>query len=592
MLDPEAQKPAAATTSCPPSWVEVARAADVSGDGPHAMSAGGVDLVALRIGGALRVFEGRCPHQGALLGEGELDGGTLVCRNHRWRFDGATGRREGGPECLRACPAEVRDDALWVDVAALRARATVTASRRKIRDLPGPRSLPWIGAGLQIEVPRLHLVLEGWSRTYGPIYTFEAPGKTVVAVSEPALIAKCLRERPETFRRDDKVEPVFAELGVSGVFSAEGAAWRPQRKLAMEALSHRHLKTFHPTLASVAVRLQQRLERAAASGQEVDIQDDLMRFTVDVTTALVFGHDLDTLGGGRDVIQRHLELVFPTFARRLNAIVPYWRLLRLPVDRRVDKAVAALRVWIAARIGDARARLEADPGRPPANFLESMLIARDDAGRPFSDEIVFGNLMTMLLAGEDTTANSLAWSVHLLCDHPDEVRTLRTELDAVLGPGAVPADLETTNRLERANAIAQEAMRLVPVAPLNFLQANHDTVLGDVEIPKGTTIVTLMRIPAMDERHFSTPDVFRPGRWLGEAEGAHEPGVLQPFGSGPRICPGRTLALVEMRIVLAAIYGRFDVTRVGPREAVEERYSFTVMPEGLRVRISPRRPAP
>src|SRR5262245_12864737 len=105
------------------AWIRVARAADVQADGPHALAADGVDLVALRAGGRLRVYEGRCPHQGALLGEGELDGATLVCRNHRWRFDGTTGKRDGGSQCLQACPSEVRGDELWVDVAALRARA-------------------------------------------------------------------------------------------------------------------------------------------------------------------------------------------------------------------------------------------------------------------------------------------------------------------------------------------------------------------------------------------------------------------------------------------------------------------------------------
>src|SRR5688572_31905580 len=98
-----------------PGWTCAGRAADLRGDGPFAVSAGGVDLVVVRTTGGLRAFQGRCPHQGALLGEGELDGDTLVCRNHRWRFDAATGKRQGGPECLVSCAVEVRGDELWVD---------------------------------------------------------------------------------------------------------------------------------------------------------------------------------------------------------------------------------------------------------------------------------------------------------------------------------------------------------------------------------------------------------------------------------------------------------------------------------------------
>lgn len=577
-------------------WARAARAADVEGEGPHALSAGGVDLVAVRAPSGLKVFEGRCPHQGALLGEGELEGRTLVCRNHRWRFDAETGRRDGGSQCLRACPSELREGELWVDLAPVAVGAAAARPRRRIADLPGPRGLPLVGNGLDLEVPRLHLVLEEWARTYGPVYAMRAGPRTFVAVSDPELIESALRARPEVYRRDERVEPVFAELGVSGVFSAEGAAWRPQRRLAMAALAQKNLRAFFPTIAAVAERLRRRWADAADKGAEIDIQDDLMRFTVDVTTGCVFGTDLNTLQGGEDVIQRRLGLLFPTFARRLNSLLPYWRFVRLPADRRVDEAVAALRVWLSELIAATRARLAADPARAaePQNFLEAMLAARDDEGRPFSDEVLFGNAMTMLLAGEDTTANSLAFAVHLLCERSDEVASLRRELDAVLGEAPIPVDLEQAGRLDYATAVANESMRLMPVAPLNFLQANRDTVLGDVEIPEGTGVIALLRLATTDARYFAAPYEMRPRRWLdgGVEGGAHDPSALMPFGSGPRICPGRALAMLEMRIVLATLYKSFDVERIGDPRAVEERYSFTVMPENLRVRLRPRRRAP
>jgi cytochrome P450/nitrite reductase/ring-hydroxylating ferredoxin subunit len=574
-----------------PRWTRAARTEELVGDGPFALAADGVDLVAVRTGVSLKVFEGRCPHQGALLGEGEMEGGALVCRNHRWRFDTTTGKRDRGTECLRSCKSELRADGLWVDARTLPREKASTPARRKLADLPHPpRGLPFVGHALHLDVKRLHLVLEKWARDLGDVYAFDVPHKSFLALGDPALIDAALRARPETFRRDERVEPVFEELSVGGVFSAEGVAWRPQRRLAMEALSQKNLRTFYPTLGAVAERLRRRWERAAESGAVVDIQDDLMRFTVDVTTSLVFGRDLNTLDGGEDVIQRHLELVFPTFAKRLNALIPLWRFVRLPADRRVDEAIAAIRAWLAELLTEARARRAAEPDSPPANFLESMLAARDDEGKPFSDEVLFGNAMTMLLAGEDTTANSVAWAVHLLCDAPSEVAELQDELDAALGEAPVPPDLERANRLDRASAVAQEAMRLLPVAPLNFLNANHDTMLGDIEIPKGTGVITLMRVPATNATYFERPLSFQPGRWVDATRGAgaHDPTVLQPFGSGPRICPGRTLALVEMRVMLATLYKNFDVERVGARQAVKELYSFTVGPQDLRVRLKRR----
>lgn len=568
-------------------WTRASRSAELPGNGPFALSAEGVDLVAVRTSAGLRVYEGRCPHQGALLGEGELDGDALVCRNHRWRFDTATGQRDPGPQCLRACPSEIRGAELFVDIGALAGGPTATA-KRTLADLPGPRGWPLVGSALDLDVKQLHMTLEGWARTYGPAFLFRGGSRTFVGITDPELINQVLRARPETYRRDAQVEPVFAELGVTGVFSVEGATWRPQRRLAMDALSQRHLRDFYATLAKVAARLHARWARAAAAGTVVDMPDDLMRFTVDVTTALAFGCDLNTLEGGEDVIQRDLSLVFPTFARRLNALVPYWRWFRLPKDRRVDAAIARLRVWISELVAEARRKLAADPARKPENFLESMVAGRDEDGQPFSDEVLFGNAMTMLLAGEDTTANSVAWAIHLLCEHPGEVAALRRQLDDVLGDAQVPPDLEAANKLDRTTAIANEAMRLLPVAPVNFVQANHDTVLDDIMIPKGTGIITIGRIAATDARFFGEPERFLPSRWLEKSERTHDAGASMPFGSGPRICPGRTLALVEMRVLLATLYRSFEVERVGRAQDVREVYAFTVGPSELAVRLRAR----
>lgn len=567
-----------------PTWTRAAALTDLAPDRPTALGAGGLDLVAVPTASGPKVYEGRCPHQGALLGEGELDGGALVCRNHRWRFDATTGQRDGGPQCLRACPSEVRDGALFVDVTKLLDVAKVKGTRA-MSDLPGPKPRPIFGNALQMDVARLHGSLEDWARAYGPMFHFKIMGKDYVGVSEPALMEAVLRARPETFRRDDRVEPVFRELGVAGVFSAEGAAWRTQRKLAMEALSQRNLRGFYPTLAKVAERLRARWAKAAAAGAVSDLIDDLTRFTVDVTTTLTFGKDLDTLSDGEDVIQKDLALIFPAFARRLNAVVPYWRLIRLPQDRRVDRAVARLRAWLHELITETRANLA--PGRPPANFLEAMLTAKDDEGQPFTEEVLFGNCMTMLLAGEDTTAQSLAWAVHLLCEHPAEIDAMRAHTREVIGDAPFPADLERANKLERATAVSHEAMRLQPVAPLNFFMALQDTVLGDVAVPKGSGVVTIHRPPVLDDRHFADAAKFRPGRWIDEPS-PHDASAHMPFGSGPRICPGRTLALVEMRVVLATLYQSFDVERVGPASAVHEKYAFTVMPSQLQVKLRAR----
>jgi cytochrome P450/nitrite reductase/ring-hydroxylating ferredoxin subunit len=575
------------------SWMALARLDELQGDGPFALSAAGLDLVVVRAGGGLKAYQGRCPHQGALLGEGEMDGGMLVCRNHRWRFETLTGQRVGGSQCLTTCPTEIREGMVWVDLDRLRSGVAgeLTPEPRTLDDLPGPKGLPLVGNLLQLEPSRLHEILEGWAAQYGPMFVYRMGPQRILVVSEPEVAARVLRERPETFRRTANLAPIFDEMGVSGVFSAEGSAWRPQRRLAMEALSHRHLKGFYPTLQMVAGRLRDRWLASARAGRVLDVADEMKRFTVDVTTLLVFGYDADTIGKTDDVIQRKLEHVFPAFNRRLFALLPTWRWLRMPADRRLDAALGELQAWLGGLIQQARANLAADPERAghPTNFIESMLSARDADGQPFSEDAIFGNAMTMLLAGEDTTAYTLAWAVHHLSDAPEAVARLRAEAAALVVPDSIAPDIAAADGLTYAGGVANESMRLRPVAPVILLQANHPTVVGEVAIDSGTWVAILTRPPAVHERYFADPSDFRPERWLdGGQRGAHDPAAHIPFGSGPRICPGRSLALVEMKTVLAMLYGNFEVERVGDPAEVGERLAFTMSPTGLKVRLRER----
>jgi cytochrome P450 len=465
------------------------------------------------------------------------------------------------------------------------------STTRTISDLPGPKGLPFVGSLFEIRLSRLHLVFEDWARIYGGVYAFRVGPKRALVVADPGLVDEVLRARPQVYRRIATVEPVFAELGMAGVFSAEGVDWRKQRRLVMQALTQRNLVHFFPLLRLTAERLLGRWQRMAASGQVLDVVAELRRFTTDVTTQLAFGYDVNTIERDGDRLQQNLSLIFPAINRRLNALVAHWRVVRLPFDRRVDRAVREVRLWLADLLQEARERHAADPAREaqPRNVLEAMLAARDDAGQPFSDEFILGNALQLLIAGEDTTAAAVAWAVHELCDKPELVLWLRGELDTVLADSAFPNELEACGQLHHAAAIGHEALRLSSVAPLQFVENNFDSVIGDVAVPRGTWIVTLTRLGGLDSQYFADPQAFRPERWLGlNPSGAHTPAAQMPFGSGPRICPGRALALLEMRFLLSLLYKNFELERVGLREDVEAHFAFTLEPRGLNVRLHPR----
>jgi cytochrome P450/nitrite reductase/ring-hydroxylating ferredoxin subunit len=573
-------------------WVELVVGGDVAQAGPHVASAGGVDLVLLRTEAGLRAFEGRCPHQGTLLGEGQLEGGELVCRAHGWRFDAGTGRRQGGAEHLRPCPLEERGSKWFADVTALDVVPGCAARAiREVEELPGPKGLPLLGNLLEIDNDRLHLVLENWARTHGDLYTFRLGPKRALVVSDPALVEEVLRARPQAFRRVSTLEPVFAELGMPGVFSVEGAAWRAQRPLVMQALAQRNFTIFFPQLQAKAERLLRRWQALAAQSQAFDVVAEFKRFTTDVTVQIVFGYDVNAIERDDDRLQYNLALLFPAVNRRLNAPFPYWRLLRGPQDRRVDRAVREIRAWLSELLQQTRVALEREPTHweAPRNLLEAMVASRDDRGQPFSDEFILGNALQLLVAGVDTTAAAAAWAVHELCDKPDVVAWLRAELDAALPSGPVPSGLEGCGRLDRAGAIAQEALRRRAVAPLQFMENNDELVLGGIRLPKASWVVILTRLGGLDEKNFERPHEFEPQRWLTtEHQGAHTPSSQMPFGSGSRMCPGRSLANLEMRLLLAVLFRNFEIQRANLRAQVSEHFALTLEPHGLEIRLQRR----
>ena len=187
-----------------------------------------------------------------------------------------------------------------------------------------------------------------------------------------------------------------------------------------------------------------------------------MRYTVDVTTNLAFGYDMNTLEKEGDVIQKHLEKIFPTIDRRINAMFPYWRYFKLPADRALDKSLAVIRKAIAQFIAQARERLRQKPELTlrPTNLLEAMLSAPDGGDVAFTDEEIHGNMLTMLLGGEDTTANTMAWITHFMTELPETQERMRAEAAHAVGQAGLLSSLQDAEHLNYIEAVAHETMRL------------------------------------------------------------------------------------------------------------------------------------
>jgi cytochrome P450 len=456
---------------------------------------------------------------------------------------------------------------------------------RTLAELPGPHGLPLLGNLLDLDLTQWHLVLERWAYRHGPMLTYRMGTRRFLLVSDPELTRVVFRSRPETFRRLSSLATIVEEITGPFVFSAEGDRWRALRRLSLETLSASHQRAFFPTLRRAAVRLDEHWSACAESGQDIDVQSDLMRFAVDCTTSLAFGIDMNTIQGNNRELQSWVEQIFPAVMRRLMSPIPYWRWLSLPADRRLNRAMTELRVVVASWIARARDGLSTENG--PKNFLEAMLLARDEEGKPYSDEVILGNALGMLVAGEDTTANSISWAIHHLCERPDLLGRLQQEADVVLGDRRVAESPEQVDELRFTAAVASEVLRVRPVAAWHSYEANVDTTLGDVFVPRGTPVVIVSRPTSSRSCPAEGVSAFEPDRWLSpEATGARRADFA--FGDGPRICPGRSLAFLEMRLALSMLARNFELERAGHADQVKEVSRFTMVPEGLRVRLHRR----
>jgi hypothetical protein len=203
-----------------------------------------------------------------------------------------------------------------------------------------------------------------------------------------------------------------------------------------------------------------------------------MRYTVDTVAGLAFGRDINTLESDGDIIQQHLDRIFPALFRRLMAPLPYWRWFKLPADRALDRSVATVKQAIAEFVTEARERLRTDPTRreQPPNLLEAMIVAAEEGRTGIGDEQVSANVLTMLLAGEDTTANTLAWLLHLLHRHPAVMARARDEAMRVADK-AEPLTPEDLAQLDYIEACLHETMRLKPVGAVPGVRgpARHPT---------------------------------------------------------------------------------------------------------------------
>jgi cytochrome P450 len=460
------------------------------------------------------------------------------------------------------------------------------------KQLSGPKGMPFIGALHKVTISDLHNDFEKWAKEFGPVYKVDLGPSKLTIVTQPSIIQAILKARPTEFVRMKKMDRILRSEGVNGVFNAEGEEWKLHRKIIAKGLDVKHQQQFFPSMIKTVSRLHRKLVSASESNVPYSIQEDFLRFTVDITTSLAFGIEMNTLEQEGGVIQAHMEKIFPILFKRINDPLPLHKIYRTKKDKEFDHALVEINKVIDGFIATGKERLQDNPARRlnPENLLEAILLAAEEE-TVFGDQEIKGNLLTLLMAGEDTTAHSLAWIIFYLCQHPEEQDKLHQEANRVLGDSLFMPRYDKQTELVYTEAVIQETMRLKPVAPLLLFEATSTIELENHLFKKGEKVVVNTRAGATNDDYFSDGKYFKPERWMQNQAAkcpVHKTEAFLPFGSGARFCPGKNLAILEMKLVVSMLMKNFTLEMITPLKDIQEIMAFTMMASPFEIQVSKR----
>jgi len=453
---------------------------------------------------------------------------------------------------------------------------------------PGPRGLPIVGTSFMASRDSTR-TLTRWARDYGDIVYYRFFDFRFYVLFHPQHVEQVLLGKTGNFVKGitSRANP---ELFGNGLLTSDGDFWRRQRKLSNPAFHRESLVRYADITTEEATRLLQGWK----NGDSRNIHNDMMNVTLRIVLRSLFGSDL---GASMKVIEPALDAIMLSSSGFHS--IAFFLGLPTPTRARHFRAVREIDRVVYALIARGREKLKSSEGRAAnadeqaaggaKDLLTLLLTARDDDGNSMSDQQLRDEVITLLLAGHETTALNLSWAWYLLSQHPDVEEKLHAELETVLG-GRLPcaADL---SKLQYTDRVIRETLRLYPPAWRIFRRTLEPFTVGDYTLPAGSNIVMSQWVTQRDARWFSEPERFYPDRWSEEAAAKLPRFAYFPFGGGPRVCIGAGFAMMEATLLLATIAQRFRMC-LAPNQRIEPLASITLRPKnGIRMELQERVPA-
>ncbi|GGC50435.1 cytochrome P450 [Haloferax sulfurifontis] len=450
---------------------------------------------------------------------------------------------------------------------------------------PGPKGLPLFGASRQYARDPFTF-LTAVADAYGDVVHFDLGPLDTYMLTNPADVETVLVSEASKFRKPQFQDRAIGDLLGDGLLMSEGATWKKQRRLAQPAFDVRRIST----MAGMMTDRTASMLSSWGDGDVVDVQLEMARLTVEIIVDAMFGTDLDDERVRR--VQENLEPLGARFEPDpLRFLTPDWAPTR--ENRQYKEALSELEslVWdiVEERRGTEYGETPASSvsggttgEEGPMDLLSILLRAYDEGEQ--TEKNLRDELMTMLLAGHDTTALTLTYAWYLLSQHPEAEAKLHRELDEVLD-GRTPT-FEDVRELEYTERVLNEAMRLYPPVYVMFREPKVDVRLGGYRVPAGSAIMLPQWVVHRSERWWDDPLSFDPDRWAPERTGDRPRFAYFPFGGGPRHCIGKHLSLLEGRLILGTVAQRYELDYVRD-EPFSLRGSLTMHPEepmGMRLR--------
>ncbi|HZN07684.1 MAG TPA: cytochrome P450, partial [Pyrinomonadaceae bacterium] len=366
---------------------------------------------------------------------------------------------------------------------------------------PGPKGQLIMGVMREFNRDTLGFIER--CRDYGDVVRTRFLWVNAFFLYNPADIETMLTTNARSYRKAQSLRsPFFHRLVGNGLVTSEGEFWRRQRRLAQPAFHRQRISSY----GDIMVQYAQRTIANWQDGEQRDLSRDMTRLTLEIVVKTLFNSDVSK---DADHVGQILTSLVKPFASQATLKWILDNRLPTPGHRRYFNAVSEIDRIVFRIIAERRAS-----GYDEGDLLSMLLQAQDDDGTRMNDAQLRDEVMTLFLAGHETTALALSWSWYLLASHPEAEKKFHAELDEVLG-GRTPTVADMAS-LKYTEMIAKEAMRLYPPAYAVGREAIEETEIGGFRVPKGTQLFAFQWVTHRDARFFEDPAAFKPERWTSE----------------------------------------------------------------------------